>query len=354
MSVLGEEVRPPAARAPEAPSPRAPEAPPAVAPAISPAAAPATSGDWAQMPERSNMLALRFICWVALRLGRPVARLILHPISLYFLLFAPTPRRHIRRYLERAVGPSAGWADGYRLLHSFASTVLDRVYFLRGRIDLFKVELTGVPTIENELRAGRGAFLMGAHVGSFEALSGCRQHGSGDLDLRLAMLMFPDNARRINAVLDAISLPELKPRVIALGRPSAMLELRDWLDAGHVAGMLGDRTLTPQEEAAGQRGDTILLPFLGREAPFSDGPFRLAAILRRKMMFMAGIYHGGAHYEVVFEPLADFSARITDPAQREQRIRAALEAYVQRLEALCRAHPHNWFNFHDFWQEDAQ
>jgi predicted LPLAT superfamily acyltransferase len=49
--------------------------------------------------------------------------------------------------------------------------------------------------------------------------------------------------------------------------------------------------------------------------------------------------------------LADFSEPIA-PAEREQRIRAALEAYVRRLEALCRAHPHNWFNFHDFWQED--
>ncbi|MDI3380701.1 acyl-CoA synthetase [Xenophilus aerolatus] len=300
------------------------------------------------------MLALRFICWVALRLGRPVARLILHPITLYFLLFAPTQRRHIRRYLERSVGPRAGWGDGYRLLHGFASTVLDRVYFLRGRLDLFDVNVTGVPVIEDELRAGRGAFLIGAHVGSFEALSACRQQGSGELDLQLAMLMFPDNARRINAVLDAISLPGLKPRVISLGRPSAMLELRDWLDAGHMAGMLGDRTLTPQEEAAGQRGSTLLLPFLGKEAPFTDGPFRLAALLRRKVLFMAGIYHGGSHYEVVFEPLADFSARITDPLLREQRIRAALEAYVRRLEALCRAHPHNWFNFHDFWQEDAQ
>jgi predicted LPLAT superfamily acyltransferase len=36
-----------------------------------------------------------------------------------------------------------------------------------------------------------------------------------------------------------------------------------------------------------------------------------------------------------------------------RRIRAAVEAYVARLEALCRAYPYNWFNFHDFWLEDA-
>ena len=100
------------------------------------------------------------------------------------------------------------------------------------------------------------------------------------------------------------------------------------------------------------RGATVRLPFLGRPAPFSDGPFRLAALLRRKLLFMAGVYLGGNRYQVVFEPLADFSARIADPVLREQRIREALEAYVRRLELLCRTHPCNWFNFHDFWLDD--
>jgi len=51
--------------------------------------------------------------------------------------------------------------------------------------------------------------------------------------------------------------------------------------------------------------------------------------------------------------LMDFSERVKDPAERERRIRTAVEAYVARLESLCRAHPYNWFNFHDFWLEDT-
>lgn len=325
--------------------------------------------DWAAAPERSNLLALRFIVGMALGLGRPLTRLILHPITLYFLLFAPTPRRHIRRYLARAIGPRAGWRDGYRLLHAFSSTVLDRVFFLRGRIDLFDVRIEGQSRIESQLRQGRGAFLIGAHVGSFEALSACRQlqrtppaapagsvagEGAGAPDLRLAMLMYPDNARRINAVLDAISLPGHKPHVIALGRPAAMLELRDWMDAGGMAGLLADRTLAPAEAGAlAARDHTVMLPFLGHPAPFSDAPFRLAAMLRRPVIFMAGIYQGGARYAVRFESLADFSQLPAEAAAREQAIQDALQAYVHRLEALCRAHPHNWFNFHDFWRDDA-
>ncbi len=299
------------------------------------------------------MLALRVICWIAIQCGRPLTRLILHPISLYFLLFSPTPRRHIKRYLFRAIGPNAGWSDGYRLLHSFASTVLDRVYFLRGRLDLFDVRVEGQQAVEAETDAGRGAFMLGAHFGSFEALGACKQQSGAPADLRLAMLMYPDNARQINAMLSAVSTPEMRPHVIALGRPHSMLALRDWLDSGGLAGLLADRTLGGPEEGGAQRGGSpIEISFLGKPAAFNDGPFRLAALLRRKVFFMAGMYVGGARYDVRFEPLADFSERVSDPAERERRIRAALESYVARLEALCRAYPHNWFNFHDFWLED--
>ncbi len=312
------------------------------------------NGDWARAPERSNMLALRFFSWVALACGRRVTRWFLHPISLYFLLFAPTPRRHIKRYLFRAIGPRAGWFDGYRLLHAFASTVLDRVYLLRGRMDLFHVRVEGNAPVEDEALAGHGAFLLGAHVGSFEALGACKQHSPDKHALRLAMLMFPDNARRITAILNAISLPEMRPHVIALGRPHSMLALRDWLDSGGLGGLLADRTLPgSDEQPAQQRGNVIVLPFLGHPASFNDGPFRLAALLRRKVFFMAGLYAGGARYDVRFVPLADFSQRLADPAERERRIAAAVQAYVACLEAVCREYPYNWFNFHDFWLEDS-
>ena len=297
------------------------------------------AADWSTTPERANKTGLRVICWIALTMGRRAARLVLHPVTLYFLLFSPGPRRHIKRYLFRVIGPNAGWADGYKLLHAFASTVLDRVYFLRGRMDLFDVRVVGNEPVESEALAGRGA---------------CKGLSPDSPRLRPAMLMFPDNARQINAMLDAISLPELRPHVIALGRPHSMLALRDWLDAGGMAGLLADRTLPGQVEQAGQRGNSIELPFLGQPAVFNDGPFRLAALLRRRVFFMAGLYVGGARYDVLFEPLADFSERIRDPAERERAIREAVEAYVVRLEALCRKYPYNWFNFHDFWLEDSR
>lgn len=299
---------------------------------------------WAHEPERSNALALRVMVWIALRLGRRIARGVLVLIAIYFLLTARRPRRASRAYLERALGRPANWADLYRHVHTFAATILDRVYFLRGHTGWLSLNLRGIDDLEAVLARGRGGFLVGAHFGSFELLRAAGMQIRGGL--RIAMAMFPDNARKINAALAAIA-PDAAPEVIALGRPESMLAVREYLDHGGLVGLLADRSL-PQESERGQR---VRLPFLGSEVEFSDGPFRLAALLRQQVVFMAGVYHGGGAYEMRMTPLADFSERPADAAAREQQIRQALAAYVAHLESLCREAPYNWFNFYDFWCE---
>ena len=305
----------------------------------------ATRAGWTAHRERSTLWTLRLMRWFALAAGRRLARTVLHPITLYFVLFAPAARRQSRRYLRRALGRRARLWDGYRHVHAFTATILDRVYLLRGRLDLFDIEVRGGELIDATLAEGRGAFLVGGHVGSFEVMRAIGQAHDG---LRVAMVMYPDNAQQINEALRAIA-PDNEPHIIALGRVHSMLAVRDWLDGGGLAGMLGDRRL----EGASLRTGVVRLPFLGHEAGFSDGPVRLAALLRRRVMFMAGIYVGGNRYEVRFEPLADFSVPMA-AADREALVAQAVRDYATRLEALCRAHPYNWFNFHDFWAEDGR
>ena len=83
-------------------------------------------------------------------------------------------------------------------------------------------------------------------------------------------------------------------------------------------------------------------------------PVTQAMLLRRRVVFMVALYRGGARYDVRFEPLADFTEPSADAQQRDNRVRDALQAYVQRLEALCHEAPYNWLNFFDFWNEDAR
>jgi len=299
---------------------------------------------WASDDERGSLVALRVMAFIATALGRPVARLVLHGIAAYFVLFAPKARRQSMRYLSRALGAPATLADVYRHVHTFASTVLDRVYFARGQLDRFELHVEGGALMDALVAGGRGAVLLGAHLGSFEALHAV---GASRPGMRVAMAMFPHNASMIQGILQAIA-PGSHLDVIEIGRPGTTLAVKAWLDSGGLVGMLGDRHLHDD----GARTGLVALPFLGREARFSEGPLRLAMLLKRPVIFMVGLYRGGRRYDVRFETLADFSVPLPDAAGREQRLRQALQAYVRRLEALCREAPDNWFNFFDFWDED--
>ena len=138
---------------------------------------------WRARPERSHRLALRLMSWIALRLGRRAARLVLHPVTAYFLLFSPPARRASRGFLARALGRPPRLADLYRHFYSFAATVLDRVYLLHGRFDLFDISTQDEAGLHEQLRRGAGALLLGAHLGSFEALRElARAHHGGSKD----------------------------------------------------------------------------------------------------------------------------------------------------------------------------
>lgn len=293
--------------------------------------------DWMRQRERSHLGMLRFMVWLSLTLGRPFGRLVLRGIALYFVLFSPKARRASRAYLARALGRKATWMDGYRHVFSFASTVHDRVYLLNDRFDLFDIESSGHEAVRAALaREPGGALLLGAHLGSFEVL---RAMAHTHAHAPVAMMMYEDNAQKINAILHAIN-PAARQDVVALGQPDSMLKARDRLDAGHLVGLLADRTLA--------NDSTAECNFLGAPARFALGPWRMAAMLRRPVFFMAGLYLGGNRYRLHFELIADFST--VGPGERDAAIRNAMQTYADRLGKLCQQAPYNWFNFFDFWQ----
>jgi len=292
--------------------------------------------DWVRHRERGSTAMLRLMAFLSLRLGRPSSRGVLYGIAAYYFLFAPDARRHARRYLRLALGREPGARDRFRQLLNFATTIHDRVYLLNQRYEMFEMTHEGDALLRAQFASGRGALLMGAHLGSFEVMRtlGRRQPG-----LRVAMAMYEANARKINAILAALN-PQLNADIVPLGQIDAMLQIAQRLEHGAFVGVLGDRTLGDEPVQA--------VTLLGERAYLPTGPMRAAAILRCPVYFMAGLYRGKNRYHVVLEQLADFSA--PPVGARSDAVRAAIERYAAALDKYCRSDPYNWFNFFDFWQ----
>jgi predicted LPLAT superfamily acyltransferase len=299
-----------------------------------------SSPQWMLRQERGNLFLLRVMSRLSVWVGRRASRVLLHPIALYFLVAAPGARKASRSYLDRCLARRASWVDIYRHVLSFAATIHDRVYLLNERYELFDLH-TQAQELSSVLACAeaRGAFLLGAHVGSFEVL---RSLASAEPRLQVSAAMYPEDARRINQALAAIN-PKAVQHIIPLGQLDSMLKVHQALKAQGLIGILADRAVRNDE--------SVTLPFLGAPAQFATGPFRLAALMKRPVYFMVGLYRGASRYDVHFELLHD---PVVDAAlPREDAVRQMLKRYVDALERHCRSAPYNWFNFFDFWGADG-
>jgi len=261
-------------------------------------------------------------------------------VAAWFWLRTPAARKDSARYLALVLNKPVTAADTFRHYLAFSATILDRLYFLQGRRDLFVLEVFCRDQLFERLAQNRGVFMVGAHMGSFESL---RIMSRGHQQWHVSMAMFEENARQIGAVLRRVD-PQLEEMIVPLGQMDSMLRIQARLDRGDMVGFLADRTIAQ---------DTVqTIPFLGVPAEFPTGVFRMAAVLRRPVIMMAGLYLGGNRYRLHFIELADFTD--TPRTQRQQAVSEAVQCYAQTLERFCNEAPFNWFNFYDFWATSAK
>jgi predicted LPLAT superfamily acyltransferase len=293
--------------------------------------------EWASRPERSQRWLMRLAVKAAIVLGRPVSRLILVPVCLWFLLFSPSDRAASRRYLARVLGRKARLSDLYRHFHAFGAVILDRMYLLAGQFGRFDVRVHGQDVVDAMHARRDGGLLLGAHLGSFEMV---RFLGREKSEMPVRLVMYKEHARNLNSVLDAVD-PACAVPVIALGTVDSMLQVAEALGQGEIVGILADRNIDGE--------GTAPCTFFGEPARFPLGPFRLAAMLRQPLILMLGLYRGGNRYDIHFEMLTDPSALHGGGRGRDEMVREAMQKYAARLEHYCRLAPYNWFNFYDYW-----
>jgi predicted LPLAT superfamily acyltransferase len=295
------------------------------------------STGWRHQPERGSRKLIRLLAVITLWLGRPVARGLLYPICLYFLLFSGGTQRTSRDYLRRILNRQPSWRDVFRHYHAFASTIHDRVYLLTGRHRYFDIRMAGLSGLRAVLAQNRGCILLGSHLGSFEVL---RAHGLFDQQLPITVIMHEAATSNLNAVLHSLR-PEIRERIIPPGTPDTMLAVKERLDNGEMVGILGDRVFGDEKG--------VICDFLGKPRTFAEGPFLLSALLHVPIVLFFGLYQGGRRYDIHFEPFAD-NIHLTR-GKRSEALRPWVERYVDRLEHYCRLSPYNWFNFYDVADE---
>jgi len=306
------------------------------------AAAPGLRRGWLDAAEQGSVLGIWALVVLTTLFGRRPSRAFLRVLVAYYLAASKEARRSSRAYLERIHGRPVGTRMIYRHLLRFAQCTLDRLYFVRGKVKGFDVQSSGEEHLWELVDSRRGAILLGAHLGSFEAM----QSMADARDIRVNIVGYFQNARMINAVLERLN-PRARARLIELD-PSGVdfvFRIRELVEAGELVSIMCDRV--------GSDARTVTVDFLGAPAVLPTGPLVLAAALKCPVYLVFGL-HRGSHdrYELFCEPFAD---PIELPRRdRQEALRQVAQRYADRLEHYCRLAPDNWFNFFDFWRPDSE
>lgn len=288
------------------------------------------SAQWKDKAERGSAWLIRLIAWLARSVGRPVCRVLLYPIVLYFVLTDRVVRRASREFLGAALARAVTWRDVFAHVHCFACTLLDRVYMAHGEFARFQVTVEGDELVREAVKPGRGCVLLGSHLGSFDLLSLANRALS---EQRITVLMHVDPRSRVRRIA---GIDDDTLQVITLGRPDSLVRAYEVLEQGGIVAALADRA-----DGAAQ----LHSPFLGRPAPFPLGPHVLAARAGAAVLVCFGLYEGGTRYRIKFMELGATAARDC----RGAGFQGVVDRYASMLEQTARQYPMNWFNFYPFW-----
>lgn len=253
-------------------------------------------------------------------------------IVVYFIPFAPRATKSIWRYnrQRRGLGRWASIKELYMHYYVFGQTLIDKIAMRGGLARLYRYEFDDYDRFLDNMNRGKGVVMIGAHVGCWEAGAGF----FGKYGKKINIVMLDAEHRQIKAVLEENANEENNYNVIAINRDiiDAVLQMKIALNRGESVCFNGDRYIG--------KDNTALVDFLGAEARFPIGLFRVAAKCRVPVVFYYAMREAGRTYRFIFE----------EPQSGAKPTAESLLAdYTQSLERVVRKYPRQWFNFYDFW-----
>ncbi|ASG03991.1 glycosyltransferase family 2 protein [Vibrio anguillarum] len=309
---------------------------------------------WSKRQERGTVLGIKALLAVYSLLGRPIFNLMLKLVMSYYYLTGKQARQaseqylqHLQSYANRRQITLPNHLSSYNHLLSFGHTMLDKLAAWKGDFSVKNLTIHGQELFQTLAERKQGVLLLGSHLGNIEL---CRALGRRHSHIKINALVFTEHAERFNAVMKAIN-PNSELNLIQVSRlgPDTAILLQQKIEQGEWVVIVGDRTSTSKETRA------VWADFLGQPAPFPQGPFMLASVLKAPVYLLFGLRDERSktpHFNVYFE---HFSDNIDLPRkERQAALAQVVQRYADRLEHYTLQAPLQWYNFFNFWTLSKQ
>lgn len=300
---------------------------------------------WSALTERGVGWGLQISALAYRMFGRTGCLVILSPVVFFIFLTGVQQRLASRSYLTRVLALSgkprrANWLDGYRHFMSFAGRTVDNFAAWSGNLSPDIVRVADGADLRTAERDPGGALFIVSHLGNADLSRALLDDATR---ARLTILTYTKHAVHYNELLrrynPASAVNTLQVSDIG---PETIINLRERIDRGEWIVIAGDRTPVDSDDR------TIQALFLGKEAPFAQGPYILASLLECPVYLLFCLGAGGG-YDLYVEKFTD---RVILPRRdRETALRHYAQIFAIRLEHYVMKAPFQWYNFFEFWKQ---
>ena len=298
---------------------------------------------WARQGEQSaGRLRIALMWWIYRIFGKTAQKIAFVPVMLFIYPFCVPAKRALRRFYEvlaewrgKPVRPRL-----FRHLLGFAWSLMDKTDACTLKKDLPSMSVRdddGWRAFRDLVADGKGAFVMGTHVGTIEVLPAL---ASVDASMRgTARIPFVHAFQQMthDSVFTEAFMRHFDHSAMALhaveeiGAETAC-EMQEAIGRGELVVMAGDRL------SAGSKA-TLAHKFMNRECLWPKGVFVFAKLMEAPVFFATCVRTGWNSYEAHFAQYRGDASNVA----------GLLDAYVAFLEREVDLHPEQWYHFHEFF-----
>ena len=282
---------------------------------------------------KGTLLGYKIFVFLIKNLGIRAAYSLLIFVAFYYVLFAPKSFKAIYYYFRERQG-YAKWISFWKVYQTyfvFGQTIIDKVAISSGLRDRFTYEFDGIETLKEVLADKNGGILISAHVGNFEIAD--KFFADIDVDLQINLLAADQERTVIKEYIQRVTQKPSVKYIHIQEDMSHIYAINEALSNNELICFTGDRYFDGSK--------TLTARFLGEEAHFPAGPFRIASRLSAPVIFVYVMREPGLHYHL-------YARRATDVKKRDPE--SYLNAYIRSVERILQKYPVQWFNFFDFWK----
>lgn len=246
----------------------------------------------------------------------------MHLWLVWYILVRPTNTSGAYRFHRRR-GRSRIQAalDVYRSFYHFGQAILDRFAVYAG--EEFEIEVDNRELYYGRMKQKEGFIMLFSHVGNAEMAG----YYLATPDKPMHIVLYGGESpvvmekRRQTFARNNIDVIDVQPNDL-----THIYRIHEVLQQGDVLTLAADRKM----------GDnTVTCPFLGADAPWPAGPFRICQAMKQPVLLVFVIKEGIKRYRVFSEEL--------------QPTKDIAQQYATKVEQMALRYPYQWFNFYDFW-----